>query len=208
MKLCSWVLSFSLFASVAAAEYQNLFGFGSEPVDYLNHGLRTLEFDLRLKSLELCLQANCRDVEVKHGVSFTASRPSLFPADLQWPDGGAIIIAVAESRFGSDSSFATDGGCRTRLASLRSLSKWPDPRLSYARFFLPEVEWRAVRSLNEENATARRMRAIAARMFFVVTESHEWRKSSGEVDRAVWVSCAGSLTGDDMAIISRKQYPQ
>lgn len=193
--------------SVAAQEFK-LSDLGSAQVDYLTFGMRALETDLRLKSLESCSTTNCRNTETRYGVGFTTIRPDYFPAGVHWPDGGAIAIALSETRMGTDSSMATEDGCRARLISLRILSKWPEAHMSYARFFLPENDWRSVKSINQDSPIARRMKDLTARMFFVVTQSHEWQKPTGHTDRKAWVSCFGSIAGEDAAIIARGQYPQ
>ena len=182
-----------------------------EAIDWLSFGIASLQADLRLRQLELCANANCKSQEVEISVSYLAAKPESLTT-LQWPADGAIVIGFETKRVGSDSSMATESGCRTslkiRMRGQDSRTSW----MSYARFFIPREKWIGLARDSKEPAAIERVTEISRRMILVATESHEWNRPNGVPDRAVWITCAAQLidlqeeSDDKIVIISKGQW--
>lgn len=201
----------ALLASPATAKDFSLDDLGSTQVDFLTYGLHALETELRTHQLEICSRSNCRNQKTEHEVSILQNRPSLWPIHLQWPEGGAIIISMSEKYTGSDSSMSTEDGCKTKLSFMRAISfhdSYSYPHLSYARFFVPEKDWRSLKSLNDISPVADKMKAVESRMFLIVTLEHEWNRPNGTLDRMISITCYGSAKGEDFTAMPLRQFPK
>jgi hypothetical protein len=181
-------LAVALVAGTVGAAASVLDELGQSSVDTLTFGIRSLEQDLRLSELETCVVATCRGDESRYVVSFAHNKPKGMPEKVVWPEGGAILIALRKNLSGPENaSWVSEDGCKIALRQFE-VGAWDRPWVNYARFFIPEREWRALGSMKDESPTADRMRSVNQAMFVLATVTHE-----GSNERASWISCVAPL---------------
>lgn len=204
--------SMILLSSVAAnADDLPLEKLKTQTVDWLSFGITSLEAHLRLRQLEACARTDCRSKDVSISVSYVAAK-SASPATLPWPAGGAIVISILTIRSGSDSSWATESGCRRSLRNRVASDNVSG--ISYAQFFIPRGRWIDLSGASKDPATMERVADISRRIVLWIVELH-WSYANGRLDlsrvpdRTVTVTCTARLIDlEKIVIIGKIQTPK
>ena len=106
-------------------------------VNYLHFSMKQLELEMRLNELEICKTAIGCAVSSTYSVIKTNTRPSTWPDDSHWYDGGMLIVRIGKEYPNSQiSEKEIDSFCKTTYES--ASWQFQDLRTSKLNILVPD----------------------------------------------------------------------